>query len=112
MEYILGRKDGANSYYVKIDCDKARNVWKWGIDWMTGSRGGGFNSTLCKKTYTTSSDAIVDACIHALHELYLSKIVFFNKPNMLVQIDKLIAEVNNFLRAQSRPQYVQLELFD
>lgn len=116
----LNLKGGAWGYYVSIKYAECGNgVWVFGLDYSTGTGGGGFgaawsdttkaNSDLWHSGYASERECKIAAAEKAVK--YLKNSYNLNDDNRGVLVNKLIAMCQEYKRALERPQVVQLELF-
>lgn len=109
---VISIKEGAWGYYVHIKYAECGNgLWSYGIDYFTGTGGGGYGVSWSDSTepdryhrgYHSERECKIAAAEAAISRLGGSK----GDKNLA----QLIEKVTEYKRSLERPQVVQLELF-
>lgn len=113
-------KGGAWGYYVRIKYAECGNgIWVYGIDYSTGTGGGGFGAAWSDKVngkddewhsgYKSERECKIAAAEKAI--VYLKNAYNLNDDNRGILVNRLIGMCKDYKRNLERPQVVQLELF-
>lgn len=108
-------KSGAFGYYVHIKTAYCGNgLWSYGIDYSTGTGGGGFGVSFADKKSGEDKDWRVGypserECKVAAAQCAIRQLHPYNGNDKLV--NKLKELVEEYIKDFKRPKYVQLELF-
>lgn len=115
----LSIKNGAWGYYVHIKYAECGNgIWTFGLDYSTGTGGGGFSPAWSDKVndpkswhsgFASQKECLLAACDKAL--IYLGNAYDVKEDNRGVLIGKLKQMVLDYKKGLERPKVVQLELF-
>ena len=109
----VGTKD-AWGYYVTFKwADCGNGVWQYGLDYSTGTGGGGFGVRYTEpnedrdwlKGYPSEKECLMAACDHAL------KYIGHSQHDKEAKTQRLKEMVREYKKSLSRPQVVQLSLF-
>ena len=116
---VISIKEGAWGYYVRIKYAECGNgLWSYGIDYNTGTRGGGCGVSWvdnkgghgrAEKGYPSERECKIAAADCALRMLDKMGMVGAGNDGQLLR--KLIEKVKAYKHDLERPQVVQLELF-
>ena len=112
-EWTITAKAGAYGYYATIKWAECGNgVWAFGLDYSTGTGGGGFGVWWADKADIKVSNKGFESekeCKRFALRYALTRILPFDGNNKMV--DRLRAKIQEELDKLQKPQYIQLELF-
>lgn len=97
--------------YARIKwCECGNGIWSYGIDYSTGSGGGGHGASYCDKIgegYGCGCASEKEAKLRACRSILKSLGGGWDKNN----VEQLRQMVEDYMKTLERPQVVQLELF-